>query len=142
MIAFVSTEDITAEFSGMKRTYAAGEGVAVASLAAANVDPAVFKEPLKVDMHREDIGKAIIFNALQEDIASQQGTYLLRVCPAHRFVLRMIRSLIDEFLPDEESMNALSAGLPLKTEQYVAYTAGQLNIGAVDPTSQAIRNAR
>uniref|UniRef100_A0A7S2VVU3 ABC transporter domain-containing protein n=1 Tax=Triparma pacifica TaxID=91992 RepID=A0A7S2VVU3_9STRA len=141
MFTFVSSEEIVASFGGVQRTYAAGEGVAIASIAAANADPAVFQDARMFSMQRADIGKAMTWNALHEDIDSGQGTYLLRVCPAYRFALRMITSLVDEFLPDEASMNALSAGLPLKTEKYVAYTAGELNIGAVEPTSKALWNA-
>ena len=144
VISIVSQLPVIASFNETSRTYAAGEGIAQVWLDMANRDPRAFEAPLAFDPDRADIVNSVTFNAIEGQVRGNDpdAASLVRVCPAYRFVLRMATALVKTMLPDEASLNALSAGLPLKdNDKYEAYTIGQLNIGAGDPIAEAFRNA-
>ena len=141
-ISYRSGNPLTATWRGEERTYSAGEGLAVAWLASANKDANVFEKPYEFNMLREDKGEAIVFNALRKDKDSNAGLSLSRLCPAHRFSLRIATAVIEKMLPGDQDLNALSAGLPLKdNELYEAYVVGGLTLAAKDPTATASAKA-
>ncbi|GMH68075.1 hypothetical protein TrST_g11425 [Triparma strigata] len=147
VFSFVSENPIAAEFNSVTRQYAAGEGTAIAWISLANQDPDVFQAPKQHIKDRSDSGNSVAFNFVLSDYdyantVQSSDASLARACPAYRFSLRMADALVSKMLPDEASLNALAAGLPLKeNDKYEAYTVGQLEIGGKDPIATAIRNA-
>ena len=70
------------------------------SFVAANVDPAVFKDPLEFNPYRTDLGKVIAWNGVEEDINNPDPSKRPpRYCPGHDFSLDVIGYLVCYFLP-------------------------------------------
>ena len=112
------------------------------SLFQANRDPSVFNESLSFNPSRKDIGRAVIWNAIEDEINAGSGPTLTRACPAHDFSIRMMSAIIEKLLPDKEEMKPICAGIPLKdSDAYKTYTQGQLAVSATNPTFDAMWNS-
>ena len=112
------------------------------SLFEANRDPLVFNDSLSFNPSREDLGRAVVWNAVEDEINAGVGPTLTRVCPAHDFSIRMMSAIVDKLLPDKEEMKPICAGIPLKdSDTYKTYTQGQLAVSATNPTFDAMWNS-
>lgn len=79
------------------------------SIAAANLDPNVFPDPLKFDPSR-DLSKVVTFNGLESDFdkgdpetnRQQPGSSLRRYCIGKSFTVRALSAIMPAFIPSTE----------------------------------------